>query len=729
MSKAEAKPQLTVADEAIDFTKFEGIGVPARVAWFASAVLYGTASLTFLVLALATELVPWGIAVFSILGMVMAGLCLVGAKHFTDAWWGGHFRSLTGMLIIIGGAFVMKDVHSATAIVMLYPMLVTAYLYDARRSLPYVVAGTAYFLVTLLFMVNDPSARAIATATIIGGISAVIVLSQNELRKIVNVNRDLAVTDALTGVANVRRLRSFLQDRIDSADAGSGRPAVFGIDLDDFKEVNDNFSHTRGDEVLKEVAAEISAIAGNSALVARRGGDEFAVLVPNGTGRELDAFAEDIGEAVIRARTRVCPQVNTNASVAYVVHTVGEAADSLLERCDNALHEAKLDAHPERRDETAEVVSMRSFRRRRAGVVGRADHLVGSDSEMISSELQMAHTIRRALGNASSWNVFAIMNFASALAISGALATKTGAAITSTLPMVAALGLMVQGGLAMFAAQRDIGERLMHAQLLGMIFLISLAVWSAGELQAYLADIFLAPVVCAVYSLDARRVLPYLLAGLALFSAALIDGAYPYNSARLAVTGVIVLVMIGLLAKARRTTREFTAHAVELSTIDPLTELANLRGMRRGVAEAIERCTLTGDILAFIAVDLDEFKLVNDLHSHTVGDRMLIAVAEAMRKNARAGDLVARRGGDEFAFVSAVADEHEHAELVERLREEITEARRSVVLDATSTVSVGTVVWRRGEDADTFLARADEELHGAKQRSREQRADGSMKFA
>lgn len=730
MSRAAATIEGSQTETAIDFTKFEGIGVPARVAWLASAVLYGSASATFTILGLTTNLVPPGIMVLTAISLLMAGLCLVGAKRFTNAWWGGHFRSFTGMLIVTGGAFVVGDVHSATSLVMLYPMLLTAYIYSARHSLPYVIVGTTWFVVTLLFLVPDPSAHAIATGTIVAAISAAIVLSQNELRKIVRVNRDLSVTDALTGVANVRRLRSHLEDVITTATQAGTTPALYGMDLDDFKQVNDNFSHARGDEVLKEVAAEISAVAEESELVARRGGDEFAVLVPDANVRDLDAKLEDIRAAINRARIRVCPEINPHGSVAYVVFERGESVEALLERCDAELHEAKLDAHPERRNESGEIVSIGAFRqRRRNGDGNRADHLVGSDRETISNELQIARTIRRALGNASSWNVFVVMNTAAALAIFGALATQTGAAISSPLPVLAALGLLAQGGLALVAAQRDARERLMHLELVGMVALSSLAVWNVGELQASLADIFLAPAICAVYAIDARRLLPYLASGLGFFSAALVTSDYPYSVPRIVVTSMVTLMMIGLLTKARRVTREFTEYAVELSTIDPLTGICNLRGMRRGVAYAIERCALTGDILALIAVDLDEFKLVNDLHSHSVGDRMLVAVTEAMRKTIRQGDVAARRGGDEFAIICMVPDEHEIAVLCDRLGTSIEAARRSIVTDVTATASIGSVVWRRGEDADSFLTRADEELHGAKGRTRSRRATSSLKTA
>lgn len=704
------------ADE-IDFTRFEGIGVPARVAWLASAVMYGSASVTFLALSLGTDLVPAIIAPISLGGLLMAVFCVIGAKRFTEASWGGHFRSITGMLIVTIGAVVIGDVHGATGMVMIYPMLVTAYLYDARRSVPYATFGTFWLVATFIVLIPDPTAHALAAGAIVGGICVVVIRSQQELRTIVTVNRDLSVTDALTGAANVRRLNEVLATTLRELSEES-RVALFGMDLDDFKQVNDEFSHTRGDEVLRAVAQEIADAIGDGDLLARRGGDEFAVLVVDGGERDLFELQGRIKEAVRCARERVCPEVNTNGSVSFVMHVRGESVECLLERCDAALHEAKLEAHPERRVAENAVLSIRGARGVDTDASTRADHRVSGTTTAISEELKVARTIQHALGTASSWNVISIMSFASALAVMGALATKTGAELSGSLPLIAAIGLAALGGLAMAGAGAELPEKVMHAPLAAMTGLIAIAVWSSGPLTHSLADAYLAPAICAVYVLTSRALLLYLAAGLALFAATNFTGGYEYAIARMSVSGVITLVLIGMLLKARRVTREFTAHAVKLSTVDPLTGIANLRGMRRGVADAIDRCGRTKEILALVSVDLDEFKLVNDLHSHTMGDKVLVGVAEAMTGTVRPSDLVARRGGDEFAIVCIIDDENELPPLRLRLGEAIRGARSALTPDITPSASIGYVVWRRDEDADSFLARADEELHGAKLESR-----------
>ena len=89
------------------------------------------------------------------------------------------------------------------------------------------------------------------------------------------------------------------------------------------------------------------------------------------------------------------------------------------------------------------------------------------------------------------------------------------------------------------------------------------------------------------------------------------------------------------------------AHFQELAHTDPLTGLANRRGLLRALDEEVERrqpCVLLG-------LDLDGFKNVNDMRGHDVGDDVLVEVGQRLRMNLRPGDVAARLGGDEFAVL------------------------------------------------------------------------------
>jgi len=90
---------------------------------------------------------------------------------------------------------------------------------------------------------------------------------------------------------------------------------------------------------------------------------------------------------------------------------------------------------------------------------------------------------------------------------------------------------------------------------------------------------------------------------------------------------------------------------------DPLTGLANRTLLRDRLEHAVARCKRGPESLALVTVDLDDFKTVNDTLGHPAGDRVLVEVARRLLQSVRAGDTVARMGGDEFAILLEHADD------------------------------------------------------------------------
>jgi diguanylate cyclase (GGDEF)-like protein len=107
--------------------------------------------------------------------------------------------------------------------------------------------------------------------------------------------RQVADTDPLTGLANRRALLTRLKSRLRAR--GAGPFALALLDLDEFKPINDTFGHAAGDAVLVEVAARLRKEAGATAVAARIGGDEFALILPRAEGADL----VEIGERICRA--------------------------------------------------------------------------------------------------------------------------------------------------------------------------------------------------------------------------------------------------------------------------------------------------------------------------------------------------------------------------------------------------------------------------------------------
>jgi diguanylate cyclase (GGDEF)-like protein len=96
------------------------------------------------------------------------------------------------------------------------------------------------------------------------------------------------------------------------------------------------------------------------------------------------------------------------------------------------------------------------------------------------------------------------------------------------------------------------------------------------------------------------------------------------------------------------------ARISELETridVDPLTEVLNRRGFERELKRSLAYVKRYGATAALVYLDLDEFKPINDRHGHAAGDAVLIAIVAALSRNARASDVVARIGGDEFVVL------------------------------------------------------------------------------
>lgn len=151
------------------------------------------------------------------------------------------------------------------------------------------------------------------------------------------------------------------------------------------------------------------------------------------------------------------------------------------------------------------------------------------------------------------------------------------------------------------------------------------------------------------------------------------------------------------------------------ATIDPMTGLLNKAASQR---EFTKLCSSAAGVLMMI--DLDSFKLVNDLYGHNMGDKVLIAVAEILRHGLRSSDTIGRMGGDEFiAFCNGMHNEEEIAHKVDQINQMLTdEARRLMGVDMNIPlgVSFGCVFTPdEGTDFVELSKKADKALYSVKQ--------------
>lgn len=156
--------------------------------------------------------------------------------------------------------------------------------------------------------------------------------------------KQLAFYDSLTGLPNRRKLLEALHHAIAINQRTNSQFAVFMMDLDKFKPVNDSLGHAAGDELLKQAAAKITAQLRESDMVARLGGDEFVLVLEN---LKCLKDAEIIALKVIAELTvpfqlsqNDCVQIGASIGISlYPQH--GNTPEKLIDNADTALYQAK----------------------------------------------------------------------------------------------------------------------------------------------------------------------------------------------------------------------------------------------------------------------------------------------------------------------------------------------------------------------------------------------------
>ncbi|WP_199443121.1 putative bifunctional diguanylate cyclase/phosphodiesterase [Umezawaea beigongshangensis] len=167
------------------------------------------------------------------------------------------------------------------------------------------------------------------------------------------------------------------------------------------------------------------------------------------------------------------------------------------------------------------------------------------------------------------------------------------------------------------------------------------------------------------------------------------------------------------LGTAHDVTRAHRVHEelLRMAELDPLTGLPN----RRVLTRELERALATGGDGALLLLDLDNFKDVNDLRGHAVGDRVMRTLASALASRLRPGQLIGRLGGDEFAVVLPGCERAEAELVADGLRDAVAALPLvSAGVAAHITVSTGMAEYGPGDTWELVLANADLALYASK---------------
>lgn len=271
----------------------------------------------------------------------------------------------------------------------------------------------------------------------------------------------------------------------------------------------------------------------------------------------------------------------------------------------------------------------------------------------------------------------------------------------------------------------DVGTLFLIEGAAAVTFLTVLIVLTGGVSSPFFFGYFLIVAAAALVTGGGASLVLAAAITAAFLGALLVTRAgQPYTGEQVVIVAVDVLALwllsylASVVAGEQRRTRDA---ALRLSLHDPLTGLYNRTFLFAVIEREIARAGRTNRRFSLLMLDLDGLKPINDRFGHYFGDRMLQAVAEAVRQHIRLIDTAARYGGDEFVVLLPETDTDGAAVVAEKLRRSVAAIRLNAGTDLlTSTASIGVVAFPDdGRTADALTNRADQVMYGAKRAGRD----------
>jgi diguanylate cyclase (GGDEF)-like protein len=248
--------------------------------------------------------------------------------------------NLRGTAVVLVAALVFELVNLAAATTAIY-------LYTQQRSLTDLVGtwgDNALELVTLCLGGLTATALVYQPLLVLLIYPPLLLLHRHVLIKQLEV---AVSTDEKTGLFNNATWHHIASRELDRAKRASGNLAIFMVDIDHFKKINDTYGHLAGDAVLKAVAATITHAVRDYDSVGRFGGEEFVVLLPEIVGPDVTTVAERVRQAVAQLAVPADDDSLTtinglSVSIGTATYpTAGSALDRLIHAADTALLYAK----------------------------------------------------------------------------------------------------------------------------------------------------------------------------------------------------------------------------------------------------------------------------------------------------------------------------------------------------------------------------------------------------
>jgi diguanylate cyclase (GGDEF)-like protein len=244
------------------------------------------------------------------------------------------------------------------------------------------------------------------------------------------------------------------------------------------------------------------------------------------------------------------------------------------------------------------------------------------------------------------------------------------------------------------------------------VLLVEWTVYAGGAGAAPYAVLLALPVAYSAHFFTKRVAAAETLLAVGGYAAAALAGPQ-LDSKEVAVTGLALLAIGGLVGMQRANVNRLIWRLSDAAVTDVLTGLHNRRGFQEVFDTELERARRSGQPLSLVVGDLDHFKSVNDGFGHGAGDSALERLSLILRTAKRRIDTAARIGGEEFAVILPDSDQHAAFILAERMRREVRESFVYEPFELTISLGVATFPLH-GTTVAELVSQADQALYAAK---------------
>lgn len=263
----------------------------------------------------------------------------------------GQELSLLMLIGLLTALYILyPDFRQPIQYVFFLPIILGSFVLGWEKASAFTVVGVGLIIALSTAMAQDLDAKDllinIIWGTTLGATSAVVGLTvsvhnttvADELKK----QATLALTDQLTDMANRRAFDMELERRVAEFDRNAWHFALLMIDIDYFKKFNDDFGHSIGDQVLRNIAGVVKECMRDIDMVSRHGGEEFAVLLPDTCVDDALEIAERIRIKVNEFSPDYLPESRKlSVSIGVTTVTRADTCESILQRADFAMYTAK----------------------------------------------------------------------------------------------------------------------------------------------------------------------------------------------------------------------------------------------------------------------------------------------------------------------------------------------------------------------------------------------------